>query len=63
MRIEAFLRRHKEWRRQPVGPNEIPGTAQFVTPDGDMRTLPCHWPENGGIDGFYIARLTKAEDQ
>ncbi len=60
-RIEAFLRRHKDWSRQPVGRNEIPGTAEFVTPEGDMRTLPCNWAENGGIDGFYIARLVKAE--
>ena len=21
-----------------------------------MRTLPCHWPEQGGLDGFFIAR-------
>ncbi len=58
-RIEAFLRRHKNWRRQPIGRNEIPGTAEFLTKDGDLRTLPCHWPENGGIDGFYIARLVR----
>ena len=31
--------------------------ADFVTAEGDLRTLPCHWPERGGIDGFYVARL------
>ena len=56
-RIEAFLRRHKDWRRQPVRAGEVPGGAQFITDEGDMRTLPCNWMEDGGIDGFYIARL------
>ncbi|MCA8928202.1 MAG: MFS transporter [Alphaproteobacteria bacterium] len=56
-RIEAFLRRHPAWGRQPVGAGEIPGCAEFVTANGDLRTLPSHWPGQGGIDGFYIARL------
>jgi 16S rRNA (cytosine967-C5)-methyltransferase len=60
-RIEAFLRRHKDWKRQAVGRNEIPGTAEFLTEDGDLRTLPCQWPESGGIDGFYMARLSRAK--
>ncbi len=25
--------------------------------DGDLRTLPCHMAELGGVDGFYAARL------
>lgn len=59
-RIEAFLRRHKGWRREPVRAAEVPGGGQFITAEGDMRTLPCHWPEAGGIDGFYMARLVNA---
>ncbi len=57
MRIEAFLRRRPQWARQPVGKGEVPGIAEFVTPDGDLRTLPSHWAGQGGIDGFFIARL------
>jgi 16S rRNA (cytosine967-C5)-methyltransferase len=57
MRIEAFLRRRPNWARQPVGKGEIPGTAEFITADGDLRTLPSHWSGQGGIDGFYMARL------
>jgi 16S rRNA (cytosine967-C5)-methyltransferase len=56
-RIDAFLRRHKSWSRQPVRGVEVPGGSLFITADGDLRTLPCHWPGDGGIDGFYIARL------
>lgn len=58
-RIEAFLRRHKDWRREPVRAGEVPGGAEFITVEGDMRTLPCNWMAAGGIDGFYIARLVK----
>ena len=34
-------------------------TPAAITPDGALRTLPCHWGERGGMDGFYIVRLTK----
>ncbi len=56
-RIEGFLRRHPNWARLPVGRGEIPGGAEFVTADGDLRTHPGHWAGQGGIDGFYVARL------
>ena len=59
-RTEAFLRRHTAWARQPVNPSEVPGIADFITADGDLRTLPCHWAERGGLDGFYVARLVRS---
>jgi len=45
------------WRRQPLT-DEIP--SEFITADGDMRTHPAHWPNIGGLDGFYAARLVRA---
>lgn len=45
------------WRRQPLI-DEIP--AEFINADGDMRTHPAHWPEIGGLDGFYAARLVRS---
>lgn len=33
--------------------------APFITPEGDLRTLPSHWSEIGGLDGFYAARLRR----
>ncbi len=45
------------WRRDPLS-NEIP--AEFITADGDMRTHPGQWPEIGGLDGFYAARLLRS---
>jgi len=47
----------KGWRRAPLT-NEVP--AEFITTDGDMRTHPGHWPEIGGLDGFYAARLLRS---
>jgi 16S rRNA (cytosine967-C5)-methyltransferase len=32
---------------------------ELITPDGDLRTLPCHLAEQGGMDGFYAARLRR----
>ena len=43
--------------RLPIEPGELPDLAEAITPDGDLRSLPCHWAERGGIDGFYACRL------
>lgn len=56
-RIEALLARDRRLKRMPVQPAELPGLESAVTPQGDVRTLPSMWPERGGLDGFYIARL------
>jgi 16S rRNA (cytosine967-C5)-methyltransferase len=59
-RIERFLATHTDMRRIPVRPEEIGGFASFITPAGDLRTLPSFWPEWGGLDGFYAARLSRS---
>jgi len=63
--IAAVLRRNPDVRRQPIAAEEIGGLAECVTPQGDLRTLPCHfWGENprrSGLDGFFAARLLKVE--
>ena len=46
------------WRRLPLTPEEFPAIADFITKDGDLRTTPAHWPDIGGMDGFYAVRLT-----
>jgi len=45
--------------RRPIRPDEIGGLTQFITKDGDLRTLPSHLSEHDGIDGFYAVRLVK----
>ena len=37
----------------------IAGENQFLTRDGELRTLPSQWGELGGLDGFYCALLRR----
>ena len=56
--IAAFLRRRTDFRRLPLALDEVPDAA-LITHEGDLRTLPCHWADKGGMDGFYAARLER----
>jgi 16S rRNA (cytosine967-C5)-methyltransferase len=62
-RIAALLGAGAPAERLPVAPDELPGLAGLdpaaITPDGDLRTLPCHFAAEGGMDGFYAARLRR----
>ncbi len=55
--IKAALARHAEVERVPVTAAEIGGLDKAVTRDGDMRTLPSMLAGEGGMDGFFAARL------
>ena len=46
----------KEMAREWV---TVEGLDDAVTPLGELRTLPSHWSESGGLDGFYAARLRR----
>ena len=50
-------------QRLPIAASEVAGRAEFITADGDLRTLPCHLPDPdarfSGLDGFYAARLRR----
>jgi 16S rRNA (cytosine967-C5)-methyltransferase len=58
-RIAALLRSGAPVERRPVSPEEIGGDRDMVSADGDLRTLPFHWAELGGMDGFHAARLRR----
>ena len=32
---------------------------EMITEEGFMRCLPCHFAKDGGVDGFFIAKLKK----
>lgn len=57
--IERLLASGAPVRRQPIQAAELGGLAQVLTPAGDLRTLPCHLAERGGMDAFFAARLEK----
>ncbi len=58
-RVAALLRSGAPLEHRPIAPAEIGAPPEWVTPEGDLRTLPCHLAEHDGIDGFYAARLVK----
>jgi len=49
--------------RRPISAGEVFGHSEWLTEDGDLRTLPCHLPDPdsrmAGLDGFYAARLQR----
>lgn len=57
--IAAFLAAHSDFARAPITADELFGHDEWITPDGDLRTLPCHLSDKGGMDGFYAARLKR----
>ena len=60
-RIDELLAQDSRLRRRPIAADEIGGLAQCLTAAGDLRTLPCHLAPEGGLDGFYAARLAREE--
>jgi 16S rRNA (cytosine967-C5)-methyltransferase len=46
-------------RPAPFTPTEMAPLPEALTPDGWVRTTPALWPERGGMDGFFIARLIR----
>ena len=57
VQIEEALARHSGLR---VVPPAMAGLdPAWVTEEGGLRLRPDYWPDLGGMDGFYIAVLTK----
>jgi 16S rRNA (cytosine967-C5)-methyltransferase len=61
--VTDLLARDASVQRAPLTATDVFGCAEFITADGDLRTLPCHFPDPdsrlAGLDGFYAARLVK----
>ena len=58
-RIAALLAAGAPLARVPVTAKETGGLAEAISPEGDLRTLPCHLADQGGLDGFYACRLRR----
>ncbi|GAB6052318.1 transcription antitermination factor NusB [Magnetospira thiophila] len=58
-RIDTLLAEGHDLTLEPVRAEEIGGWDEALTARGELRTLPCHLPDDGGLDGFYAARLRK----
>ena len=57
--VERLLAKGAPLRRVAITAAEIGGLAEAITPAGDLRTLPCHLAERGGMDAFFAARLQR----
>jgi 16S rRNA (cytosine967-C5)-methyltransferase len=64
MIVADLLARESGLQRAPISAAEIFGCQEFISKAGDLRTLPCHFPDSdsrfAGLDGFYAARLVKS---
>ena len=47
----------RSFSRAPLTADAVFGHADWITEDGDLRTLP--FMLEGGMDGFYAARLKR----
>lgn len=63
--IAALLARHPNVARAPIAAEDVFGQTEFISPEGDLRTLPQRLPDPdprwGGLDGFFAARLVRAD--
>lgn len=58
--INHLLSQHADAVKIAIKPEEIGGLEEPITEEGDVRTLPFHLAASGGMDGFFISRITKA---
>jgi len=56
---DAFLQRNKQFVRAKLGADDVFGMTELISAEGDLRTLPCHLADKGGMDGFFAARFRR----
>jgi 16S rRNA (cytosine967-C5)-methyltransferase len=65
--ILNMLRRNPDVMRSPITTDEVGGRDELINENGELRTLPSHFPaEDGrqaGLDGFFAARLVRNNQQ
>ena len=54
--VRAALGRHPGLAAEPIAPEAL-GLPAAAASEHGLRLLPDLWPERGGMDGFYLARL------
>ncbi|NBX03741.1 MAG: MFS transporter [Alphaproteobacteria bacterium] len=58
--ITAILASHPDISLVPILPETLGGMTECLTARGELRSLPCHLWDLGGMDGFFAAVLKKA---
>lgn len=59
MQIAQLLKERKDVTLDAIRAADFGLPKECVTPRGELRTLPNHLAERGGMDGFYAVRLVK----
>ncbi len=59
--IEHFLGSNPDFERVIIKPQEVGGYDELINENGDVRAMPHHLSEQGGLDGFFISRLTRVK--
>jgi 16S rRNA (cytosine967-C5)-methyltransferase len=58
--VLAFLKRNSAFSLTPADPVAVGAPEAALAGEGWLRILPSQWPEQGGLDGFFAARLERA---
>ncbi len=58
--VNNLLRQQKSAFKLGIAAGEVGDIKEIVTEHGDVRILPFHQGEAGGMDGFFISRIGKA---
>ncbi len=61
VQVEEAMSRHPGLMFDEEAMNADWIEADWRSPEGGLRLRPDFWPERGGMDGFYIAALKKAD--
>ncbi|MBL4639589.1 MAG: hypothetical protein JKY57_03555 [Kordiimonadaceae bacterium] len=59
--INTFLAANQNAQRLPISALEVGGISEIITSNGDVLCLPSIMADKGGMDGFYVARITKVK--
>ena len=57
--LASALSRHPDLRIIPADASALGVPAHWMNAEGALRTLPSHWPEQGGVDGFFAVNLQR----
>ena len=57
--VKALQKDCKVLTHIPITTEEIGGYKKFISNTGDLRILPCHLSEKGGMDGFFATRFKR----
>ena len=59
--MAGFLKRHPTFFPRRLNAIIPAAVSEILTPEGYIRTLPCHLKKFGGTDGFFVACLQKGQ--